>query len=1059
MRKRVSWGCNVVKQSAIPAVILLAFGIFVGYYAYRVFFPHGPKHYLIQGESQWLSHPDADQEHPHLYLRRTWHITQQPIAGWVELKGHDEISLFVNGQRITGRLRSGTKRITGATVDITPYLKVGKNSIGVYAKQITLGKTPRVAIRGEYTTPDGTQHVLRDAEGWRASNVYDRRGVYWWQTDFDDTGWVPPDVSAPQIISAPVSVPPRSVTTPFDADWIIPQFNSQGRVVLARAIQTTGRPRSGWLRTIATAPCRIAINGLLLDDDFNDLAELPPYNPKQITYDVSDLLVAGENVIAVSMDSNDAAPRLRGDLEIELADGERIHIKTDQQWSATAFPDVDWLAPSFAQHDGWQSCQTDSSFADVPPWRPKRELRTIRPSWDYSAHRWKRLAGCVAITIAAGWLGCLACGMIARALATGISSEVSAQIGWLALLPSALVAATAIVMEQDPSFAAWQLFDRNLWMLLGLAIIAQWTLTIFLATTIAASKQDWIRNEGLWQFVSVGLLMVFFGLGLGMRLRQLTAEPIHHDEVGAYAMTIGVLKNGVPSGQAHDDLRFGIAATSELVYYPMALAGLIFEDPLEVIRVPAVVFSMLTILLSYYVGAQCFNRVTGLLAACFMAFSPYAIGMATFGRYFSQLQLLSLLTVYLTFRAVHTTKGLRQGYLWAATISFICMYLSWEGSGIIGIPLAAAVIWHRRKHLRSLFCSPSLYACCLLVISAALIQNSHRTLQQTQRMWYGSGISGLSLKPMWRYPLFDLEYYLIEASWIRSAFMPLLLLGVALALAIHHPFKRRLQFFLIVLLGTCGLMGALLPLRSGRYAYHLCTIFALIAAAVVGGVADWMFRQANRKQVPLWCQYYVGVVTAFSVVVFGVLCTGQWIRPQWENPLLTSRAYDVDQLRYPNWLRPMQYLRRELREGDIVISHIPHVAEFAMHQVDGNGPEGFDDRWRVDYWLESKLIIQSSLGDTEHIPRDRRSGAKMISNIDQLKRIFADHERIWYLTMRHGQGKINDREVSDYIRNNMDVAYEDFVTTVMLRGQKNRPAEVQKEDDDIGKDAGELYLK
>jgi hypothetical protein len=82
----------------------------------------------------------------------------------------------------------------------------------------------------------------------------------------------------------------------------------------------------------------------------------------------------------------------------------------------------------------------------------------------------------------------------------------------------------------------------------------------------------------------------------------------------------------------------------------------------------------------------------------------------------------------------------------------------------------------------------------------------------------------------------------------------------------------------------------------------------------------------------------------------------------------------------------------------------------------------------------------------------------MIHNIDQVKKLFAEHDRVWYCTMRMAQGKLNDGEVSQYLRQHMDVVSEDFATALMLRDKNHRPAPIRLEEDEAGQVAGEYFL-
>jgi hypothetical protein len=988
-------------------------------------------------------------------------MTQRPVSAWIELLGHDQIQVFVNGKRVSGRVRAETQRTAAVLVDITPDVQIGRNSIAVHAKQITRGRRPAVACRGVYVYANGQEYHLSHPDSWRVSNVFERRGTYWYDTEFEDGHWLVPRVEEPQELWGLVDVPPQAIRQPFLAPWIRPQTTRHGKAVLAGRLFLPDPPADGWLRVVATAPYRLAVNGWAIDDDAEQLAGLPPFRTKLVIYDLRDVLKRGENVVSLSLTTPSESPRVRADLVATTATGQRIALATGDRWMATSNSETDWRRPSFQHADGWTTCQTDLGFAGVPPWDTPSEVHAFEPAWQSQVARQLKAAGCIVVATACAFLGCALVGWIAQPMAGQVSARVSPNLATLALVPSILAATAALLVEQDSSFVGAPIYQWPLFAVLVAAVVAQWSLILFLAT--AWTRAPAHSPSGNWPggLVTSCVLVAVFTVGLSLRLDSLTAEPIHHDEVGAYSMTMGVWQYGYPGGQVHEDMPFGIAATSELVYYLNALAATVFDDPLLVVRVPAVVFSMATLVLAFYVGTRYFNPAAGLLAALFLAVSPYAVGMATFGRYFAQLQFFALLTTYFTFRAVHTNKGIRRGYLWGAAISFVCMYFSWEGSGFLAPPLAAAVLWHRRRRLKSLLCAPSLYLAILFVLGVMAAQYEHRIIQQTQRMWYGSGISEVTLEPMWRYSLFDPEYFLIESSWIRCAVVPMVLLGVATILAIRHPFKRRLQFLLIVLLGNAGLMSALLPLRSARYSFHLSVFFILISAAAVAALTDAMLRLARGARVPSWCHAYAGIVALLCLAVASLFGSGQLVRMTASGQWMTQ-AYDVAQLRFPDWEGSLAYLRDHLQVGDIVISIMPHVAEYTMHSIKGSigdAEQDLQERWRTNYWLQTTLVIQSSLGDEQVIPRDRRSGTEMITDLNQLTQIFAKNRRIWYLTTRFGQAAVNDGSVSEFLRRNMDVVYEDFATTLLLRDNNHRPASVQVEDDETAKGAREHYLR
>jgi hypothetical protein len=169
-------------------------------------------------------------------------------------------------------------------------------------------------------------------------------------------------------------------------------------------------------------------------------------------------------------------------------------------------------------------------------------------------------------------------------------------------------------------------------------------------------------------------------------------------------------------------------------------------------------------------------------------------------------------------------------------------------------------------------------------------------------------------------------------------------------------------------------------------------------------------------------------------------------------------ALDVKQLRIPDWDEPMEYLAKNIKEGDVIVSILPHTTNymFAVEKV-RNGEKG--DPRTVDYWVQSRLVLQATVGDSEDVPRDRRSGAIMLYNLDQVQKLFATHDRIWYCTLRWGQSALNDSMVSKYLREHMDVVSEDYATSLMVRDKNHRPAPIRLEEEEAGRLATEYYLR
>lgn len=1036
-------------------LLVVGFAIAVGDFGFRTFHPAVVSEYMLAGEVRPFRLEADGEPSKHLYLRHKWRLTEPPEQAWIKLVGHDVIEVWVNGRRAGYTPPVGFKRTTGVVMDIGPLMHGGENSIAIHVAQLVLDRPPAVSVDGECRFADGSSRPLNDPEEWKAATVYERDGPYWYETEFNDEHWAEPTLGAPEEWRAQVSLPPGAITHPRLAKWISPPAATDRAAVVAATFEVSGQPRDGWLRVLTTGSQRVALNGYVLTEVQEALGTQQPMSARELTFDVSPLLRRGSNVVSILAETPGEAPRFLADLEVTTIGGEKTYLATDAAWKGAAGFAADWLSPGFTD-DHWENCAVQIGYQGVVPRSMIRELAVINPTGSFWLIR--GLNHTVWI-IGTGLIGAFGASIVGRVLnrRNDTDGEISSALSFLPLLPASIAAATGALMTWDLAWAAHDIY-KPIWLLSLWGMAAgQWALLLALSWTKSAwsdARVGWQPSKrAIWTAIAIGWIALG-SLALWLRLRDLTAEPIHHDEVTVYAFTETVFTQGFPGGQVHPDIPFGYAATNELCYFFNAIAELFFDDPLLVIRVPAVIWSMLTLVLLAYVGWKWFDGYVGAVAAVLFAVSPHMIGFADFGRYLSQVQFFSVLTMFLTYEAVRGVGRPNIPLMWGATVSFIAMYLSWEGTGMFGFGLALAVFFHRRRHLKPLLSSPHLYMASTVLVLSVIAQNAHRIMQQTQRLWYGEGISSLTIKPMWRFPFFQHDYYLINSSWTRDAFIPMVALVLAFGLSIGHRWRAPLRFSLFCLVINAELMAAFLPVRTNRYSCHLIAMMMLITAAVVVAGAEAMLNYLRHRKLAAAYRWYASGVAVGGVAVLVALASGWTVRTA-EMTEFANAAFDVKQLRIPDWDGPTEYLHEHLQEGDVVISIFPHTTNFnfAFDKV----RKGEETR-TVDYWLQSRLIIQATIGDSTESPRDRRSGAIMIHNIDQVKKLFAEHDRVWYCTMRMAQGKLNDGEVSQYLRQHMDVVSEDFATALMLRDKNHRPAPIRLEEDEAGQVAGEYFL-
>jgi len=1064
MPRRADLASNV-NHRFLSLLLLTGFSATIGFFAFRTWQPPlEPQHMVVARTNPLAASSDVPPA-KHAYLRHTFRLTEPPIQAWLKLVGHDKIELFVNGRRAGRSARGSQDRYVGIVKDVTHLLKPGLNSIAIHLAQSVIDRPPAVSVEGACRMPSGNELAIDHRSDWRLSNVFERDGTFWYATDFDDSEWKRATVGDSVDWRAPIASPPGAVTLPRQSQWISANKPSGGTASFAKEFQIEERPRSAWLRLLTNGSFRLAVNGSIVADDSLNVGEHHRKGSIERTFAIGSLLRPGANTIAVAVTSSAAIPRLRADLESTSASGARSYFATNETWNCRTGQTPDWQSLGRANDADWQPAQADIGYLKVLPWNTKREATPLElPARFYL----QRTATWVALSLGLGILTLGGCLLVAR-LAHRLLSKGQPPVGavpnatllpYLALLPSTLIALGLGLAVYDVGFVALD-FYRPIWLLgLLLLVVMQWLALLLFSTFRRAAPQpadsSAPSNAGRWQRAAlvayVGLLVLTGGW---LRLQNITAEPIHHDEVGAYAFTMAIVQTGLPGGKIADDFPYGYCATSELAYYPNVPFALLLDDPLLVVRLPAVCWSLATIVLIFLVGRRLFDLPVALVAATLYTIAPQVLVIANFGRYLSQLQFLVLLTTFLFYKAVSSTGRVRHGVFFAGVLSFVAMYLTWEGVGLFGFGLALAILVHRRRHLRPLLTDPRVYVFTSIVIVVAILQNAHRIDQQTQRLWYGEGISSLSLKMMWRYPLFDPLFYVLQTSWMSAALLPMMGLVGGLAMAVRHPHRLALRFLLLSLLTNALLMSALLPLHANRYSYHLLPFLLLISSVVLVAVAQYLVRCIDAAPLSRWFQWYARGLTGLSVLFVMALASGHLIRPT-QMQAFVARAYETKQIHFPHWDGPVNYLRAHVQPGDVVIANFPHAANFVM-QSDQNDPAHAD--WHVDYWLQSTLYVQATLGDDRTQPLDRRSGAEMIYNVRQLDQIFSSTPRVWYCTTRYGQSRNNDQIVSQYLRQHMDVVYEDFSTSVMMKDQNHRPAWVREEEEAEGQMASDFYLR
>jgi hypothetical protein len=414
--------------------------------------------------------------------------------------------------------------------------------------------------------------------------------------------------------------------------------------------------------------------------------------------------------------------------------------------------------------------------------------------------------------------------------------------------------------------------------------------------------------------------------------------------------------------------------------------------------------------------------------------------MSTFGRYFAQLQFFTLLVVYALWLTVRGSARINRRALAITAVAFVAMYLTWEGSAFIAIGLALAALYERRQRLTSIVLEPAVYFALLGVAMAIVLQYSHVVLQQTQFLWYGTSLSDLRIRPMWHYPTFKPWFYVWASSWTVDALIPMFGLAAAVMLSARHEFRHSLRFALLVYFTTCLFMSSLLPAVAWRYIHHVVPLLVLAASAALIALTRTLVRFAARREAsPSWTVVYARAATG-AVAMIAIAASSGLLFDLRDLPAFRVEGFDLTRYKVPNLDAPSQYVRDHLQPGDVVLATDPfQVKHFMQLTGQPRNPQFF--------WPATVLQLSATLDDSRPIPLDRRDGTPALSDLASVEQLFATSGRIWYVVQPQRHENQNLPEVSTFLRQHMDVVYEDFEAVVLLRDRNHRQAILRRADE------------
>ena len=462
----------------------------------------------------------------------------------------------------------------------------------------------------------------------------------------------------------------------------------------------------------------------------------------------------------------------------------------------------------------------------------------------------------------------------------------------------------------------------------------------------------------------IALLGLILGGGLWLRLAHLERPSFDTDEY--YHVFAGQELNAghgprLPSG----NLYTRALPFTKLVAVSFAHLGVSETSA----RLPGVVFGMLVILATFFIGRRWFGAREGLLAAALVAVSPLMVDTARLCRMYSLFQLLYLGAVF----------SYEQG--WEQPAIPVRRRAAWTG---VAIALAgASLLIHSLTAVivpatiaywagRALVRWRSRYTLFLMIVmamaAAGVLTGIVDLRDVSQRAHFVPGWAEARRA--------EQGFYIRE--WLTAA--PWLLWAAPLASLWLLAKHRARGFFLLCQFAVpFALHSFVFDWKVSRYVSHLFPLLALIVAPLLVrcGAALARWGRDLARPLPRALQWATDAVAPVLLALAMAVGT---------RPSLTQAMIAQDDPKTPRWREAYKFLAGRARPGDAIIVGLPlatlyYLGRPATHELN-NAERDFSKQYH----------------DSDGLWRDWYSGVPMVTSLEEFRMVQVSYPRGWLLT-------------------------------------------------------------
>lgn len=993
----------------VSLITVLTTGVVLGLFIWNTYLDYVPHLYPLKiKKGEWIHAPN---ESPQGYFRKEIYIPWDIKGAWIMLAAPDSFILYINGKELDTQ-KQAMSNVSGV-YDIRSYLHPGKNVIGVKVTRKTYPGPAKVVIEGGYLDQTGREYRFLSDTSWKTSSYEESRGsgsIPWYKEEFYTDSWSQAKVSGVPLAGeiSGVWIHPDLLTSIPRGKWIGHADPKVKSAIFYIKFEMTKKVQGAWVRIGSEGRYDLLINNISVSN--ND-----PVDKTLDIYDVGQFLRRGTNIIQVNVTARGhSPPQLILDGFIAVSDQAQTILITDSTWKTKR------LEPSGGI---WEPATLLADYSPLVDGLVKREMVSHMPIV-YAAIQTARMLACILLVVFITLLAWAGSSLLIRLIGDDITQGDALMIDALLHLPSLLFFSLIYLLQYDIHYDPAFPFQARF---IYLALMILLVLRVGLLLEVRLRRSDLVQ-QGVLIYRVVPIILkyraLFFAIciiiivasGIVLRLYNLDAESLSHDEVSMAILAEEVLERGYAVKTIGPIEK--PSTTYELLPYPIALSIKIFGPSDFAVRLPAALFGTLTILLIYYIGIQLWGLWTGILAAAIYAFSPISILWGSNAFHPQQAQFFTLLTSYLFYKSIDIQADIiKPNYLYGASISFLITYLTWEGAGLLLPAFFSYLLVAKGRDLSWIKCR-HLWLALGIVGLAVILQLSRRILSNVSYIIVGKGVSGESFRFFFLDPLYNPWFYIQNLLFAGNYIVLTILVLLGLPL-IFKDQGIRYYFTLLVLLLV--LLTNLLPHQSTRYAYFLQPFLILPAVAIAiclassiwkiqGKNSSWMLGTAKGL---FNASFLLIIFLSTNTLVLQLYRLGS--SPERVTQMLPE-AYWVD------YRSTDRFIKDRLSPNDVIISLMPHTLKYYIDRRSNYYIQAYTDR---------PIFYDVSGSSAGYL--DKYIGSPVIRNLAELKDVLNRHRRVWIIATPYTAFQSNnDEAIIEYIGKNSEIAYESYETRVYL---------------------------